>query len=663
MIIKSITVNNFRQFKGEQKIEFSTDPNKNVTVLLGVNTSGKTTLVQAFNWCLYETTSFKTKNVLNMEQQEILSSFGTKEVFVEIVLKHEDREYKIRRTQRYQRTSSDNIKGQPSVLEISYKEPNGETQPIKDYECKDVIESILPAALAGYFFLNGEMIEEMNNKSDVVAAVRGLMGLDVVNSGMNHLSPQKANSVISKLTRELDTTNEVEANKKKANIEALKNQLEGYEQRKMQVEEEVEYLKRKKEDLNKTLLANKDVENAQKQKISLEHDIQYLKNQINNLEDRLKRDFSSGAFSFFAVPLINRAIKVLDTAKQDGIGIPAMEAKSIDFILARQKCICGCDLSNNQGAVNNILHEKELLPPQHIGTVIRNYKKDCISTKNNAERYPEIISGDYLSWADNNNEIEKKEKEFKTISSQIKGNVDVLKLNEDYNKLKEQVEQKESLIISIRERIASTKALIEADERYLSSLVSTSNKNNQIMTYIEYANEIYSWFKNSYDKQEIEIKEKLLEKVNELFLQIYHGKDRKVDMNENYKINLQVVMDDKVVGADTSPGLESVKNFSFITGLIALARDKAQKAEDNDEEAPTTAEPYPLVMDAPFSKVDEIHIGSISNIVPKIAEQVILIVMKKDWEYASKNMSDKVGLSYVIEKVDNKSTFSTIRRI
>lgn len=53
MIIKSIALNNFRQYKGAQApILFSTDKEKNVTVILGVNTSGKTTLIQAFEWCL-----------------------------------------------------------------------------------------------------------------------------------------------------------------------------------------------------------------------------------------------------------------------------------------------------------------------------------------------------------------------------------------------------------------------------------------------------------------------------------------------------------------------------------------------------------------------------------------------------------------------------------
>lgn len=40
------------RYKGENTIEFSCDPEKNVTVVLGENTAGKTTIAQAFRWAL-----------------------------------------------------------------------------------------------------------------------------------------------------------------------------------------------------------------------------------------------------------------------------------------------------------------------------------------------------------------------------------------------------------------------------------------------------------------------------------------------------------------------------------------------------------------------------------------------------------------------------------
>ena len=49
-------------------LTFSIDNDKNVTVVLGKNTSGKTTLIQAFNWALYGNSNFDTADfLLNLE--------------------------------------------------------------------------------------------------------------------------------------------------------------------------------------------------------------------------------------------------------------------------------------------------------------------------------------------------------------------------------------------------------------------------------------------------------------------------------------------------------------------------------------------------------------------------------------------------------------------
>ena len=47
MLIKKITLRNFRQYMNTE-ISFSTDPEKNVTLIKGDNGTGKTTLAQAF---------------------------------------------------------------------------------------------------------------------------------------------------------------------------------------------------------------------------------------------------------------------------------------------------------------------------------------------------------------------------------------------------------------------------------------------------------------------------------------------------------------------------------------------------------------------------------------------------------------------------------------
>ena len=57
MTFHRLELEDFRQFAGRQRIEFATDPVRNVTVVYGYNGAGKTTLLNAFTWFLFGETS------------------------------------------------------------------------------------------------------------------------------------------------------------------------------------------------------------------------------------------------------------------------------------------------------------------------------------------------------------------------------------------------------------------------------------------------------------------------------------------------------------------------------------------------------------------------------------------------------------------------------
>jgi DNA sulfur modification protein DndD len=665
MIIKSIALNNFRQYKGAQPpILFSTDKEKNVTVILGVNTSGKTTLIQAFEWCLYEKVNFKTRDVLNIEVAKAMGLYTSQEVYVEIVLIHEDKEFTIRRTQKFTKSDADKIKAERSVLKIQYKEDNGEQQAVPSYECENTINKILPEALSDYFFFDGERIADINNRGDVVAAVRGLMGLDVVGEAKDRLDPNKASSVTAKFSKELDVGSDQKNNKLKNDLTDAQTRLDTLNTRKNEVKDEIEYYERRKEELSAQILANKDEKHNQDKKLSLEKDIVQITKNIENTESRIVKDFTAGAIKFFATPLIHRAMKVMDEAKYSGEGIPHMRSAAIDFILERKKCICGCDLSKNEGARENILFEQSLLPPQHLGTILHTTKDTYKRYLKEAQSFCETILENHTEYRNNRNYLGEKMDELKNVSAKIQGNIDVAKIELDYQKNEKTLKDKRELLLKISSDIGATEKEIAEIEKTIERLTIVSDKNERLRKCIAYAKAVYEWLKAGYDKQEKEVKERLLESVNNIFEKMYHGK-RHVTINDRYQIVLMTLLDNDEVKTDESKGLEAVKNFSFISGLVDLARQKAHKGNGvtEDEDIPVNTEPYPLVMDAPFSNADEIHIKNISRIIPEIAEQVILMVMQKDWEYAKPALEDKIGCSYFIEKINNSDTNSVIRRI
>lgn len=670
MKIKSIQLCNFRQYKGEQPaILFSTDDEKNVTVILGINTSGKTTLIQAFRWCLYggKSCSFKTKEVLNAEVEEDMNPLENRKVSVEIVLVHEGREYTIWRTQTFKINEMGRLKAEDEILKIQYKEDNGEQQGISAHDTAKTINKILPEGLSDYFFFDGERISDINNRSDVVAAVRGLMGLDVIGEARDRLDPSSAKSVTSKLTKELDTGSDQEGANLSQKLTEVQEKREGLIARIKEAESEIEYFENRKTELSQMLLDNEQSKQNQQRRETLEHDVEHCQTNIKQAETRIKSEFQRGALSFFALPLLECARKTIDDSKQDGEGIPEMRQAAIDYILERNYCICGCDLEENQGARKRIESEKKLLPPAHIGTLLRTQKGKYLQFEEASKGYVQVVIESHSDFRRNIRYLDEKQEELDDVSKEIADspNVDVVKIEKDYADNEKSLEDKRELFKHLNQQIGATDNEIDSIEKRIDSLTVTSEKNRKLKRYIMYSKAIFGRFDKAYSEKETEVKEKLLESVNRIFSKMYHGQ-RTVSLNDKYQIILSAQLNTSKKQTDESKGLEAVKNFSFIAGLVDLARQKIQDAssgteDELDKELRDNTEPYPLVMDAPFSNADEIHISNISRIIPDIAEQVILIVMKKDWDIAKESLEEKVGRRYLIEKINNSETNSIVR--
>ena len=149
MLIKSLRMENFRQFKGTTKVDFSCDPEKNVTIILGDNTFGKTTLLQAFNWCFYGKVMFDQNPdfLLNLEVAGEMMPGDTKNVEVEITVLHDNVEYIISRLQRYS-FAGNAVRGEAvPQAKVSYKQPDGQTESVKAVQVKNVINNILKICL------------------------------------------------------------------------------------------------------------------------------------------------------------------------------------------------------------------------------------------------------------------------------------------------------------------------------------------------------------------------------------------------------------------------------------------------------------------------------------------------------------------------------------
>lgn len=93
MLLKSIKLENFRQFRNES-IDFAQgEGGKNVTIIIGENGTGKTTFAQAFFWCLYGETEFSDKIILNKMVATEMTPGSEEKVRVTLALRHGEVDY------------------------------------------------------------------------------------------------------------------------------------------------------------------------------------------------------------------------------------------------------------------------------------------------------------------------------------------------------------------------------------------------------------------------------------------------------------------------------------------------------------------------------------------------------------------------------------------
>lgn len=585
MLIKSITLYNFRQFKGKQKLEFSNDPQKNVTVLLGDNTFGKTTILQAFNWCLYGVADFpKDSNpdfLLNLEVSNELAGVEQKsEVYVELILVHKDMEYIIFRQQPYVDRGYGTWVALQSQLSVSYKE-SGITKQVREGEEQRIVNSILPQSLSGYFFFDTERVSDISSRKDLSDAVRGLLGLAAVGNARKHLGSrtQKA-TAIGQWCASLDSSGDERARKAQATIVDQTERMEALESEIESAEKEIASLNAKKERIAEILRDNQSTAELQRKKQALESRLKGERSELETCNKLFLDYFNNLAIIYFMLPLMDQAETCLVHADVDDRGIRDMTEASICDIIKRRRCICGAELQvSEDGKTGNsaylhLLEELRFLPPAHIGTAVKNFKQLIATDRRNISLFFPTIEQKYREIQKHRDAIASLEDEIARIDESIFGKENMGSYEADMNRIKDSIKRMIEKKARCDREIGACQSAIESAQKLYDSLVSASERNKKLITYIAYAEQICAWIDETYVEKEQEMRSQLQQRVNDIFGKMYHGQ-RRVQIDKQYHVTLFAQLNGKEIITGESEGLKRVKNFAFIAGLVDLAKEKS----------------------------------------------------------------------------------------
>ncbi len=666
MLLKKITLDNFRCFKGHHEMLFSTNNEKNVTLVLAENGTGKTTMVQAFQWILYsKVDEFNDKGLLNLVVKKEMPNDSTIEVRGELELEHKNIEYKITRTQLYRKDSFGVVKADSPKLSIAQKDKYGNTSFNDVNESLSIINSILPESLSKYFFFSGERIDTMSKEAlkgkvqEFKNAVQNILGLDVLNKAKEHLQPNKKDSVIGRYNSLIDENGSQAAKELRNSIYMNNDKIAKNKALIDEIEPQITYYKEQIKKCDETLLQYKEVEDQQRRLNQVKADIENYKKIRTNQIAELTAKFEI-AYKYMSSKLISDSLVELKETNSIDKGIPDIRKSTIDFLMKRGTCICGADLHQyDSEAVNNLRDLLKYIPPESLGTQINHFKASARSRMRDSENYYDSFIAKLTAVRTTEKNIADKETEAGKYNENIlnSNNESITRTKSQQNEYERTLSKLEDDLIEAKSVIMAAEKEIKRAESDIVKLELKEKKNTAIEDQRRYAQAAYNIIEAAYEFEEQNVRSELETDINDLFKQLYDG-GMTISIDENYRIKSFVNgLQDATSNLDQNTAKSYSIIFAFIVGVLKMAKEKVEKKDENV--SVDTSGEYPLVMDAPLSSFDKKRIKNICEVIPGIAKQVIIFIKDTDGDIAEKNMMDKVGVSYKIkmtnppQQVDN----------
>lgn len=646
MVIKSIEIKNFRQFK-DIKLNFSTDSNKNVSIVTGNNGAGKTTLAEAFTWCLYGEISNTKNDVLNKEKiQELKEGYSTG-IVVTIELEHDGIEYRITRNQTFSKSRNGRITEQGQTQNVYKKLISGMTVSVHEYAIEDEIDKILPRNLSKYFFSSGERIDSMGKSlekggksSEFSQAVKSLLGLAPFIEAKDHLTYLQ-----KKYTESCRDNGDKKIIELQVGLSKYQKLLEKINE---EIKETESVIKAKNEEISDCSKELSKYEDSKKIQEEL-NEVEKLREKQEKIKQGYEKDIikliNKELLNFISQCYIKKAKELLEKYDYADKDIPNLHSKTIDYLIKRGYCLCGHKIVEGSEEYKTLIKLKDDLPPNSIGISVSNFIKDSKRKISNNDFYEEI-KNKYGNIKQTEERIFSHEDIIFAIQKELTGrNLQgkIRELSDDIANAKIDIRKYSSERDEKRDFKSKCEVVLKSKENKLEKILAKYAENRKILNYKKYVDTILEEITETLEKKERELRDNLEREVDKIFNSIYIG-GLHISIDEKYNIST-------TENINISTGQSQAIILSFIAGIIKLA--KINMNEDKDE---IYTQAYPLVMDAPLSVFDKTVIKNICELIPNIAEQVIVFIKDTDGEIAEKYMQSKIGMKAKLIKINEHHT-------
>lgn len=631
MIIKSVIVENFRSFYGEQEINFATDPQKNTTIIYAMNGVGKTNLLNSILWCLHGefSPSFKNRDdILNWEAKRR----GRKSYHVTLCFEENDSEYIVKRSG----GDIDSFK----VFEVT----DGNLFEIRQ-DPRLFINSIIPRDMAGYFISDGEgsdLVVDSDGMISVRRSIRDILGFNVAERTREDLG--KIRSEFRAELRKVDKDKEIadieeklqvfdeSLGKKRRDLESNQNALEKYQIQRDQVDKKLGGS------------SSAEAKRLQAERSRMEDERTRLKSELRTEENKkisLIREYSWVAF---AHKLTNEGLDFIDESELKG-RIPApYNIQLVKDILAQSECICGASISPGSEAYERI--QKLLGEAADPGLInrLQRARSRLTAVKTLSGQGRSRLDENFKRCATFRRRVDDLNVNIDSCSAEIE-KIDDQQINsweKERKNLDGKIRETNRSIGRLQESIETlTKSKKEYQEK-ASRIVGLSGRAKLIKHKIDVIDRLDEVIGRALNESEGSIHTILKAKIDD-FLDKYLRQDYQVTMTSDFKLGL---VDRNGVLVPPSGGQGAIMSFIYISSLISIARER----RDLDSTILTPGAIAPLIFDAPFSKLDSKYAPNIARELPKLVDQLIILMYQDDGKQVDSTLKGegKLGRVYYL---------------
>ncbi len=643
MIFERLTIENFRQYFGRQRIEFAKDKKHKVTVIHGVNGAGKTSLFLAINWCLYG--SEYISNVGELISKEAVSKVNASDyvdMSVELSFLHEGERFIVKRTKQGVKMIDGSVRNDDDEFTMLRIHGDGQSERVKNPI--GMMNAILPSNVRTYFLFDGEKIDDFakpESAKQVKEAIYLIFKLETLDRARRHLE-----AAAGDYRKELKTTSSSELRQLVLKDEKARMDLSANEKRKGELIEEVVSVRGKIIDIDQQLRGIQNAKVLQQQRDRIERDLKQRRLELDDIINQI-RDVSTGAYFMSAQSIVTTALAVLDKKRERGEIPSNIRQQFVQDLISQMMCICGRAFTEDSPEHRHLLSLASSTLPDSLGdelleisATLHSFEQRSTAQRTNITQ----LMGKHVTLVDL---IKDLVAEADDVGRQLKGSPleEISRLEKQRQEFSADIDNNNMEIGVIGERIEKSIKDIAQLEKDLFKARKNEQKEKLVSTKLYLTQQAADAIKETYQAYADEMRVKIEAKTKEVFRNLVWKDSSFQDVRLDTDFNLEVIDQyGRPNRSELSAGERQVLSLAFITAMSRISEEEA-----------------PIVMDTPFGRLSSKPRSNVAEYLPPLADQLVLLVTDEELHgEALTNLRPYIGAEYYLN-FNNKTNYTEIR--